>query len=1401
MKSLLSYGSLVALVALVLFVESATCALATTYTWVGAGTGGNTTTDPSDPSTLWGTASNWSPSGVPGSNDTAWLVLTNAGYVNAQNASLNTLYVDGTAATGALSIGPTATFSPFIMYLGYNAIGNAVQRDGTLSSSTMCLGYNSGSSGYYSLSGGQLTAENQEEIGYSGLGTFTQTGGIHTIYYYLYLGYNAGSAGSYTLSGGQLNEAAATPSGEGGGRIGYSGSGTFTQTGGTHTDINLLYLGYNAGSSGIYNLSNGSLAGSAEYIGYGGTGIFNQTGGMHSVYNLSVGGIGSGSSGSYTLSSGLLLTQNSESVADSGTGTFNQSGGSNTAGSLSIGMSGSYTLTGGTLTVTGQIAGSGPLIIDGGCWSCQSISAPLILASNPTVNLVYALSNSSALSSGANYVGQSGTVSLVQSGGTQSAGSLYLGYNAGASGNYSLSAGSLNSTLNEYLGYIGTGTFNQAGGTHTVGDYSNLYLGYNSGSGGSYNLSNGQLTAQGSEYVGSSGTGSFAETGGTHSANYLYLGNNSGSGGSYSLSNGELIVQGYEYVGYSGTGTFTQTGGTHSVGYNSLSLGYNSGSSGTYSLSSGQLTVQGSENIGYNGAGTFNQTGGTHSVNDLYLGTNSGSSGSYTLSNGQLMVQGYENIGSSNASYGPSTGTGVFIQTGGTNSVGVSLWLGVWRTSGGTYTLSNGFLTGQEEEVGRSSIGVFNQTGGTNIISSDLSVGWDFDSTGTYSLSNGQLTVFGSEYVGARYLTNAGSTIGVGGISTFVQTGGTHVVTGSLSIASSGAFLLDAGSLSVTTLSNTGSFALQGGTLAVTNSLTIWGQFTLNGTIQSLLANGVVTSAGTLQLGSGSFALNSLQVQGPLVMAGGTVEAGTVSVLGVAGGKIQGTGVIAGSITADEFSQIVASGGNLTLGDSTNYLGFRTAGLLNVGASVMTLNSLGFATLGGLTTLSGGTLVATNGITVGLGGALSGAGVVNAKIAAGLGSTIAATGNLTLGTATSPVGFTSAGELYTNANTVTINDSNQAVLGSLTQLGAAGSSGTLNAANGLVVDTGNNLVGQGTVISTNSSSTATIINGSVQGTGSGLTFTGYVTGSGTFSGPVTFAGTYTPGPSTASVQMQNMTLVPTSTLLMEIGGQSPGSQFDVVNLSGQVALGGTLEVALVNGFRPADNEQFTIITAGTLNGSFATQSGLNLGARLQLVPSYTSNGVVLTAVQGGSGSWQVDSNGAASVSTNWSGGLPNGAGDTATFGAVITQARTVTIDEPTVLGEIVFDSPQSYTLSGTGTNTLTLDNSGSGATIAVTEGSEAIAAPLVLADKLTVIGSGTLAFGKSSSITGGYTLTMSGVGGTLILSGTDTYTGGTVVTSGTLILTSNTAIASGTSLTVGAQQQRSSRCRRLSPPR
>ena len=99
------------------------------------------------------------------------------------------------------------------------------------------------SSGTYSLGGnGRLAVAAIENVGYSGAGFFTQSGGTHTIGTYLYVGYEPGSSGTYSLSGGSLSVSNTNTNDNE--YVGYSGTGTFMQSGGTHTINSNLYLGY-----------------------------------------------------------------------------------------------------------------------------------------------------------------------------------------------------------------------------------------------------------------------------------------------------------------------------------------------------------------------------------------------------------------------------------------------------------------------------------------------------------------------------------------------------------------------------------------------------------------------------------------------------------------------------------------------------------------------------------------------------------------------------------------------------------------------------------------------------------------------------------------------------------------------------------------------------------------------------------------------------------------------------------------------------------------------------------------------------------------------------------------------------------------------------------------------------
>ncbi len=134
--------------------------------------------------------------------------------------------------------------------------------------------------------------------------------------------------------------------------------------------------------------------------------------------------------------------------------------------------------------------------------------------------------------------------------------------------------------------------------------------------------------------------------------------------------------------------------------------------------------------------------------------------------------------------------------------------------------------------------------------------------------------------------------------------------------------------------------------------------------------------------------------------------------------------------------------------------------------------------------------------------------------------------------------------------------------------------------------------------------------------------------------------------------------------------------------------------------------------------------------------------------------------------------MPNAAGAAATINVPTSLPLTVTIDTPQTIGTLLFGNSASattgYTLSGVGSNTLTLNNAGSDATITVTDGAYIVNAPVALADNLAISNTGTLAFGAASSITGNsYGLTINGPG-TLVLAGSNSYGGGTTLNAGVL---------------------------------
>ena len=612
----------------------------------------------------WTEPSNWASRSVPTNAPAVYLTQNNAGTITLSDSTktISSLVISDPASLqlersnltllfgcqndGRIELDSDSSLSLIHeMYIGYHDQGHVEMHGGTiLSAYSIYLGYEPNSHGQLHIQPGD-SADPRVEInggplgpapiyvGYQGTGEVVQAAGLLKADN-MYLGFESGAEGTYQLDGGSVELGSIV--------VGQAGLGQFWQNG-------------------------GQLSASSEYIGHGGTGTFTQTGGTNMV------------------SSGIYVGYLSGS-----SGTYNQSGGTNTANlylGYQVGSSGTYNLSG-----TGQLSaehpapeyigyyGMGTFMQSGGI---NALSwANLYLGSQAGSSGTYELSGTGQLSAYYVVIGDYGTGTFTQSGGTNTA-NLILGGKPGSNGTYNLSGtGQLSADAYEYIGQSGTGTFTQTGGTNTV--IVNLYLGYNNGGYGTYNLcGTGQLSAD-REYVGGyQGTGIFTQTGGTNmvssgiyvgylsgssgtynqsggtnTANNLYLGYRAGSSGTYNLSGTGQLSTDHEYVGYQGTGTFTQTGGTNAISGNLYLGGYGSGSDGTYQLGGiGQLSAD-YEYVGYNGTGSFVQTGGTNQVEHLSV---SGGS-SYTFTGGTLEIRGNSKI---EGCFDFGTGSGWLHVTGG----------------------------------------------------------------------------------------------------------------------------------------------------------------------------------------------------------------------------------------------------------------------------------------------------------------------------------------------------------------------------------------------------------------------------------------------------------------------------------------------------------------------------------------------------------------------------------------------------------------------------------------------------------------------------------------------------------------------------------------------------------------
>jgi hypothetical protein len=445
-------------------------------------------------------------------------------------------------------------------------------------------------------------------------------------------------------------------------------------------------------------------------------------------------------------------------------------------------------------------------------------------------------------------------------------------------------------------------------------------------------------------------------------------------------------------------------------------------------------------------------------------------------------------------------------------------------------------------------------------------------SDGTFvALAGSTVTVAGSGTLTVGYLAGStgqlavrsGATLSGSAAGTLSVSGGTLVddvnaTVGNLSLSSTGT-IGGVGRLAVST-----SFSWFGGTMTGvgTTAVLAGATFSIGGSPSygSTLAGGrTLSNAGTGQWSGGVSAAADSSSVGVVVtnLAGGLIDFGDNGYLFAGSGtgvppvfhnagtlrKSTGTGTAGIGVALDSSGSVQALSGTLSF--SGAFANFANHTL--TGGSYLIVATLQFA---GADVRTVAANIVVDGPNARLIDLSSGDGLAGlAGIAAGgvltvqHGASVAAAG-----------GFSNAGAVVIAAS------STFSVAGAYTQTGGSTTlSGGTFTANGGVTLSGGLLTGFG-VITGNVTNAAEIDIGTATAVGT-LTITG------------------------------NYTQTGAGTLAIKVGGPSAGTGFDVLTVSGQATLDGTLRVTLINGFTPGTGNRFRFLTAQATAGAFATLAG------------------------------------------------------------------------------------------------------------------------------------------------------------------------------------------------------------------
>jgi hypothetical protein len=134
---------------------------------------------------------------------------------------------------------------------------------------------------------------------------------------------------------------------------------------------------------------------------------------------------------------------------------------------------------------------------------------------------------------------------------------------------------------------------------------------------------------------------------------------------------------------------------------------------------------------------------------------------------------------------------------------------------------------------------------------------------------------------------------------------------------------------------------------------------------------------------------------------------------------------------------------------------------------------------------------------------------------------------------------------------------------------------------------------------------------------------GTLSGQGTVRGNiVNYAGDVTPGSSVGLMSVEgDYTNGGRGRFTVEVGG---ATSFDVLDVTGDAELGGTLNITLLSPFVPVSGDDFEIMRFASRVGEFQDVNAPCLGGGLAWVPEYTDTSVILYVLPGPDGDFDGD---------------------------------------------------------------------------------------------------------------------------------------------------------------------------------